>query len=116
MAVLVNVTRPTGSVRLRFEPRTLNLKSQGQWVTARIEFQDAVAALVDPASLLLEGSVPADRVQVLDGRTLLVKFDRAALIQVLVPGAAVTVCVTGALTDGRTFKACDTIRVIRPGG
>jgi len=27
----------------------------------------------------------------------------------------VTLCVTGKLMDGRMFKACDTIRVIRPG-
>ena len=46
--------------------------------------------------------------------TLLIKFDRAALIAILSPGM-VTLCVTGKLMDGRMFKACDTIRVVRPG-
>ena len=82
-------------------------------MTAHLEFQAAVAGLVDPASLFLEGTIAADRVQVLGALTLLVKFDRAALIAMLSPGV-LTLCVTGKLMDGQTFKACDTIRVIRP--
>ncbi|TLZ51440.1 MAG: hypothetical protein E6K18_04985 [Methanobacteriota archaeon] len=99
---------------LKLTPRTLNLKSQGSWVTAHLAFDDAVANLLDPTSILLAGTIAADRVQVLGAMTLLIKFDRAALIAILSPGM-VTLCVTGKLMDGRMFKACDTIRVIRPG-
>jgi hypothetical protein len=95
---------------LRLTPRTLNLKSKGNWVTAKLNFSEDVAGMVDPLSLELEGIDP-DRVKVLDDRTLQVKFSRPALVALLSPGD-VTLCVNGALTDGRTFSACDTIRVI----
>jgi len=95
---------------LRVTPRTLNLKSNGRWVTARLTFSQDVAGTVIPSSLELEG-IGADRVKVLDNRTLLMKFSREALIALLSPGD-VTVCVSGELTDGQTFSAYDTIRVI----
>ena len=98
---------------LRVEPRTLNLRSNGQWVNARIEFAEPVATLVDPSTLALEG-VPADRVEVQGEATIHAKFSRSALIDVLSPGDAVEVCATGSLTDGRPFQACDVIRVISP--
>ena len=98
---------------LRITPRTLNLKSNGRWVNAMLTFSTDVAGMVDPLSLELEG-IAADRVKVLDDRTLQVKFSRKSLIALLSPGD-VTVCVSGTLTDGQTFSACDTIRVIRPG-
>jgi len=66
--------------------------------------------MVIPSSVELEG-IAADRVKVLDDRTLQVKFSREALTALLSPGM-VTLCVSGELTDGRTFEAYDTIRVI----
>jgi len=98
---------------LRLTPETLNLKSHGQWVTARIAFDADVAGIVDAASLMLEG-ISADWIRVLDGHTILAKFSREALIAVLSPAPSVTLCVEGRLTDGRSFTGCDTIRVIRP--
>ena len=102
------------SATVRVEPETLNLKSQGRWVTAIVTFDDEVAGMVNLGTLRLEG-VSADWARVLDGHTILVKFSREALISVLAPGSSVTVCVKGQLTDGRGFAGCDTIRVIRPG-
>ncbi len=98
---------------LKLTPRTLNLKSNGRWVTARLTLSTDVAWMVDPSSLELEG-IAAHRVKVLDDRTLQVKFSREALMALLSPGD-VTVCVSGSLTDGQTFSACDTIRVIQSG-
>jgi hypothetical protein len=98
---------------LRITPRTLNLKSQGKWITARISFEEDVSSLVDLGSLSLEGVAP-DRVQMLGSRDLLAKFSREALIVVLSPGPDQELCVTGRLTDGRAFEACDMIRVILP--
>jgi outer membrane protein assembly factor BamB len=107
-------TPPSVAATLRVEPRTLNLRSNGQSVNAHLEFAEPVAGMVDPSTLRLEG-VPADRVQVHGNTTIHAKFSREALIQVLSQGESVEVCATGALTDGRTFRACDVIRVILPG-
>jgi len=107
-------TPPSVAATLRVEPRTLNLRSNGRWVNAQIEFAEPVAGLVDPATVALEG-VPADRVDVQGNTTIHAKFPRDALIDALSPGESVEMCATGVLTDGRTFRACDVIRVIRPG-
>ena len=107
-------TPPSVAATLRIEPRTLNLRSNGQSINAHLEFAEPVAGMVDPSTLRLEG-VLADRVQVHGNSTIHAKFSRDALIQVLSPGESVEVCATGALTDGRTFRACDVIRVILPG-
>lgn len=98
---------------VRITPRTLNLKSEGRWVMAKLLFESEVVDMVLPGSLKLEG-IDAYRVKVLDNYTLQVKFSREALIALLSPGD-VTLCVSGELTDGRTFEAYDTIRVIRRG-
>jgi len=104
----------TVAATLRVEPRTLNLRSNGRWVNAHVEFSEPVAGLVVPSTLELEG-VTADRVDVQGEATIHAKFPRDGLIGVLSPGDAVEVCATGTLTDGRTFRACDVIRVIMPG-
>ena len=99
---------------LRVMPRTLNVRSSGRWVTARIEFARPVAGDVEPASLHLEG-VLASRVWMADGTTAMAKFGRGELIDALPVGTAAQVCVAGRLTDGRAFGACDAIRVLDPG-
>jgi outer membrane protein assembly factor BamB len=96
---------------LRVEPRTLNLGSKGRWVNAHLTFDEPVAKDVVAESLRLEG-IPADRVQVHGTTTIHAKFSREALVKILEPGDRVEVCATGVLTDGRTFRACDTIRVL----
>ena len=101
-------------VTLRVMPRTLNVRSQGWWVTARIDFDDPVAGDVDPQSLTLEG-VLAGRVGAGNETTAMAKFPRGDLIAVLPVGSSVEVCVAGALMDGRLFGACDAIRVDDPG-
>jgi len=103
----------TANVTLRVEPRTLNLKSKGQWVNAQITVNGATAADVDLASLRLNG-VPAARTWTW-GSTITAKFDRGRLEGTLAPGNAVSVTLTGTWRDGGTFTATDTIRVIRPG-
>ncbi len=100
---------------LRVEPRTLNLRSQGRWVSARIVVVNASVSDIDIASLALNG-VPAARVEVLDNTTLTAKFDRQALAATLQPGDRVAVTLTGRWKDGGTFTASDAIRVIDPGG
>ncbi len=98
------------NVTLRVNPESLNNRSQGNWVTALLNFTAEVARDVDNASLRLEG-IAAARMQVEDNTTVMAKFPRAELIAKVPPGADVQVCLTGSLADGRTFEGCDTIRV-----
>ena len=110
-------------------PNTLNLASQGKYVTCRIGFPASAASAADvvPASLRITGvngapvaPIPAeDKPTSLDdddGDGILermVKFDRAALQAVLQPGDA-RIQVEGLLSDGRAFQAEDTIWAIAP--
>ena len=101
-------------VSARVEPRTLNLKSKGNWVTAFLTTRNASAADLDTRNLTLNGVSVAWFVLSWNG-TLVAKFDRAAFASTLAPGDSVKVTLTGRWRDGGTFTATDTIRVIRPG-
>lgn len=99
------------STSLRVTPRTLQRRSCGEDVLARINFADGVAASqVDIGSVRLNGVVRVERVVRANGRELQVKFDRAAVIGVLLPGSSVEVRVTGTLR-GVPFVGVDHIRV-----
>ncbi len=100
------------STSLRVTPRTLQRRSCGEEVLARITFAEGVAASqVDVGSVRLNGVVPVERVIHVNGRELKVKFNRAAVIGLLLPGASVEVWVTGTLR-GVPFVGVDHIRVI----
>ena len=122
------------------EPETLNLNSNGQWVTAYIELPvcycdvadidvnttclDTVPAVndtqygfvTDPDSYLTDHD--GDGIQ-----ERMVKFDRAAVIAYLETidfegetgsDKMVELTVTGELFDETAFEGCDTVRVITP--
>ena len=94
------------STSLRVTPRTLQRRSCGEEVLARITFADGVAASqVDIGSVRLNGVVPVERVVHVSGRELKVKFDRAAVIGILLPGASVEVRVTGTIR-GAPVRGC----------
>jgi hypothetical protein len=100
------------STSLRVTPRTLERRSWGEDVLARITFADGVAATqVEIGSVRLNGVVPVERLVHANGRELQMKFDRAAVIGILLPGASVEVRVTGTLR-GLPFVGVDHIRVI----
>lgn len=103
------------------DPDTLNLRSQGRWITAYIELPAGYDVEdIDVSSILLENTVPAeptpteicdyDNDGVLE---LMVKFDRAAAQAPLSVGEA-TLTITGTV-NGVPFKGSDTIRVIDQG-
>ena len=97
---------------LRVTPRTLERRSKGEDVQARITFAEGVSASeVSIPSVRLNGVVPVDRVVLVHKRELVVKFDRAAVIGVLPLGDHVEVRVTGTL-QGLPFVGVDHIRVI----
>ena len=102
------------------DPNTLNLDSNGRWITAYVELPPEY----DPEDVVLEtvtfnGVVPADRMSVGDENgngipDLMFKFDRGEVEGILEAGDSVQVCVTGEIEDTAWFLGCDAIRVIRP--
>jgi YVTN family beta-propeller protein len=104
-------------------PRTLNLKSEGRWVTGRIELPVGYAPEeIDISTVLLQDTIPvAPGADVCFGdededglRELVVKFDRALFQSVLPQGEYVPVTIAGTARN-RAFIGEDTIRTIRPG-
>jgi len=107
-----------------FDPDTLNLRTEGKWITVYIELPvghgyDAID--IDVGRTFLEGLLEVQQSDIQDG-VLMVKFDRQdviAYIEVVMgifPPEDVTLTVMGELTDGTRFEGSDTIRVIDPGG
>jgi hypothetical protein len=100
-------------------PRTLNLKSRGKWVTAYIELPAGYdPEEVDVSTVIFEGTIPAEALPTdvgdfdEDGTPdRMVKFDRASVQAQLSPGDEVTMSIEGSLTDGTAFSGMDTIRV-----
>ena len=105
------------------EPETLNVKSNGEWITAYIELPECYnVADINCSTIRLEDEIAADSCDrplesVIGDHDengipdLMVKFDRAEVIEYLEPGESVELCVTGEVA-GKQFKGCDTIRVI----
>ncbi|GAG96905.1 unnamed protein product, partial [marine sediment metagenome] len=92
---------------------TLNIFSEGRWISCRIQFpEDCNAADINPDSVLLEGRVKADSISFSEQQQLATaKFNRSALAGTLEPGN-VELRVTGYLVNGTYFEGMDTIRVI----
>lgn len=111
------------------DPDTLNLKSQGRWMTCYIELpsgydprdidagtillNDVLAPELDPryGFVRSETSYITDH----DGDGVLermVKFDRPAVQSMLSPGDSVMHTITGKMFDGTEFEGTDEVRVI----
>ncbi len=102
-----------------FDPNTLNKISSGKWVVVYIELPAGYnVADIDLASIRLEGTIPAesrpyslgdyDRDAIPD---LMVKFDRASIIDLLPDGQKIPVHIRGNVGT-TTFEGVDVIRVI----
>ena len=104
------------------KPETLNLKSQGQWITCFIELPAGHDVNdIDVASLLLNGTVRAAAHPTAVGDydddgipDLMVKFPRDEVIAILEVGENVEIVVAGKVA-GSDFRGADMIRVINPG-
>lgn len=105
------------------KPDTLNLKSNGRWVTAYIELpEDYDVSNIYVSSILLEDIIPAESHPIERGDydsdgipDLMVKFNRTILQNLLKERnqtGYVSLNVTGNLNDGTSFEGQDTIRVI----
>jgi hypothetical protein len=102
------------------DPDVINLKSQAKLVTVYLELNGANPANIDVSSIRLAGSVATDAKFAAIGDhdmdtvpDLMVKFPRAALDPLLVPGMN-TLEVTGTLVTGEAFSGSDMITVINP--
>ena len=110
-------------------PNTLNLKSQGKYITSHIELSEEYNVneingatihitkingqnLESPLSIVGSSQIEDyDENGILD---LMVKFDRQQLIDILEPGQVV-ITVTGELFSGKLFEGNNEIRVIDKG-
>ncbi|UCC23543.1 MAG: hypothetical protein JSW23_05690, partial [Planctomycetota bacterium] len=90
------------AAQVRISPNTLNLRSQGRWVSCYILLpEDCSAADIDPNSIFLEDEIPPDKV-VSYGRLAMAKFSRSALQELLSDlqtPAEVELLVSGQLID-----------------
>ena len=108
------------------DPNTLNLKSNGKWVTCYIELDGfdvndidvSTVSIVDiqgtsvniPAEIHPTGIGDEDMDGIPD---LMVKFDRSLVQDAANPGACM-ITVSGELSGGTVFEGYDTITVINP--
>ncbi|MBA7522183.1 hypothetical protein ES705_14300 [subsurface metagenome] len=116
VTVILTFTYKFIPATIDFDPDTLNPKSQGNWVTVYIEFpecDDCSVSDIDINTILLNGVFPAeDHPTSIDDGVLMVKFDRQALIESLMPGESKDMIISGELYDGTPFEGKDLIDVL----
>ena len=98
------------------DPDTLNLKFKGRWITAYITLNSSCDVNdIDINTVMLEDIIPTEWGDIQNNDTLMVKFDRLQVEDMLSPGTY-NLEVTGKLTDGMAFEGySDEIRVIQSG-
>ncbi len=119
---------PAVSVTIDIDPDTLNLKSEGRWITGYIELPEGYDLNdINVSTILLNDTIPVD----LDTPTeigdydndgipdLMVKFDRDEVISLIESNlntrervCTVALTITGKLYDGTPFQGRDSIRVL----
>ncbi len=92
-------------------PKTLNLKSEGRWVTVHVELPGGYdVGDIDVSTILLNYEVTAESSEV-SGKKLIVRFDRPKVIALLPQAGEAELTITGILYDGTPFEGSDTIKV-----
>src|SRR3989304_5148936 len=117
---LAGLAPPVISATIDVDPNTLNLKSNGQWITAYITLPEGYSV----EDILLE-TVEVDGISAawsdIQNSVYMAKFDRATVQTYLTNEPDyetapkfydITLTVTGGLTDGTLFEGTDTITVI----
>lgn len=101
-------------------PDTLNLKSNGRWVTCVMEASDEYALEdVDLTAFTLNDTIISDMAVLQDGY-IVIKFSRPALIDMISSvddqeyPLVSDLLVSGSMIDGAAFSATDTVNVILP--
>ena len=107
------------SVEVGISPDTINLKSQGKYITVLLTFSEGCnVADVDTATILLQEQIqPLDWVWFDEEENLLmVRFKRVDVQAVLSVGNNVDVKITGSFFDGTPFEGTGVVKVINKGG
>ena len=113
------------------DPDTLNLKSNGKWITAYIELPEGYNIQdINASTIMLNDTISAEPRPIAvgdydeDGITdLMVKFDRASVISYILANVnkaklfeerfmRVTLTITGKLNDGTPFQGSDIITIV----
>jgi hypothetical protein len=112
----VLVPKPTIEATVNIDPNTLNLQSNGKWITCYISLPaDYNVVDINSASVVLNGTIKAEWTWVEEEeQVMMAKFNRSAVQDILQPGQ-VELTVSGELLNGRTFEGKDTITVINEG-
>ena len=105
---------PSRPLSLDIDPDTLNLKSEGRWITAYLSAENASMHDIDVSMILLQDALAPERWDYQDD-VLMLKFNRQGLIAILEVGESVEIKLSGQWKDGTAFEAYDVIRVIDPG-
>jgi hypothetical protein len=102
------------NVDLDLTPSTLNLKSEGRWISGYIYLPDGYnASEINLGTVKLNDSIPVDWGEAKKS-TLMVKFDRSDVEDLIgMPNESEELIVTGKTTDGTTFFGNETIRAIK---
>lgn len=105
---------------VEIKPNTLNLKSKGKWITCYIWLpEDYNIADIDPNSILLEGEIEPDSVQVDEqAEVVIAKFSREDVCQILADIGElglVEILISGKLHDATRFEGTAIIRVTDKG-
>jgi len=126
--IIVGNTHTYVPATINIDPDTLNLKSQGRWITAYIELPEGcdvgnidVGTVALEGGALMEGILSAElwptEIGDHDGDgipDLMVKFDRAAVQDIVNVGDSIELTIIGRWND-IPFRGSDNIRVTWPG-
>jgi hypothetical protein len=112
--IAFDIKKSSISVTIDIDPDTINLKSKGRWITCYTTLNEPYDVNnIDINTIILEDTIPAEWGDI-QGETLMVKFDRSDVEDMLSPGTY-NIKVTGKLADGTSFEGySDEIRVIDP--
>lgn len=111
-------------VKVSIMPQTLNLKSEGNWITCLIQLPENVkASELDEDSIKLNGTITAQKIEQLknDPSELMVKFSRDAVITLVQSKSqtsddafpVVTLIIVGTVSPKFALWGSDTVRVIQ---
>ena len=107
------------TAEIKISPQTLNLNSNGRWVTVHIELPEGYnAADIDVSTIRLDDTVEPETTKGSEEGKLVVKFSRADVITYIQDTygtssskfSDATLTITGEVA-GTTFQGSDTIRV-----
>jgi hypothetical protein len=124
---------PSLNATFKINPKALNLRSRGRWITAYIELPEGYnVSDINVSTVLLNGTVQAESRPIGIGDEdgdgipdLMVKFSRAEVISYILANVdvaelferrfmTITLTTTGCLNDGTPFQGSCNIKIIMP--